>query len=71
MNNMTWLIKCLDAVFGFEDQNKSTLRKIGHSFDEKNNAHVFVLGYRVRRDDGGIVTKARKNSLLRNILKAG
>ena len=70
MNTMNKLLACLAAVYGFDDQEKSTLRKIGQAYDEKHNVHVIQLEYRVRRDDGGVVVKKKvRESLLHSILK--
>jgi hypothetical protein len=50
MNQWNQLIAVLDNVFGFQDKEKSNVRKIGQQFDENTNEHVFYLEYRVRRE---------------------
>ena len=51
MNKWEQLCKSLDAVYGFENQVKSSVKKIRQGFDEKSNEHVFFIEYRVMRSD--------------------
>ena len=69
MNAMTQLLNLLGQVYGFRDQKKSVLRKVGQTYDEAANVHVITLEFRVRRDDGGVVQKKiKENSLFSSIL---
>ena len=53
------LLAILDQMYGFEDNKKSTFRKVGQHFDERTNEHVFHIEYRVRRG-GGVRKRNRK-----------
>ncbi len=59
MNKWNRLLATLDHTFGFEDQKKSTFRKVSQTFDERTNEHVILIEYRVRRGGDGVVTKSR------------
>jgi len=58
MNKWNQLLKCLDAAYGFENQVKSSFKKINQGFDNKSNEHVFIIEYRVMR--GELSAKALK-----------
>lgn len=60
MNNWNRLLKCLDAVYGFENQVKSSFKKIKQGFDDKSNEHVIYIEYRVMRGDMSV--KSRKKA---------
>ena len=51
MNKWNGLLKMLDAVYGFENQVKSSVKKIKQGFDEKSDEHVFIIEYRVKRSE--------------------
>ena len=70
MNPLTKLLRCLDAVYGFPDQTKSSVHKINQTYDQKYNVHVFTLEYRSKRDDGGVVSRRLKeNGILQYLLR--
>lgn len=48
MNKWNRLLACLDQVFGMNNKERSTFKKISQDFDEKTNEHVIVIEYRVR-----------------------
>ena len=50
MNKWNQLVAVLDNLFGFQDKEKSNVRKIGQQFDERTNEHVYFLEYRVKRE---------------------
>ena len=50
-NNYNRLLDALDGIFGFNDQVKSTFRKVRQFFDERTNEQVVIIEYRVRRDE--------------------
>jgi hypothetical protein len=49
MNQWNRLVVVLDNLLGFEDKQKSSVRKVGQQFDNSTNEHVYYLEYRVRR----------------------
>ena len=51
MNKWEQLLKSLDAVYGFENQVKSSVKKIRQGFDEKSDEHVVIIEYRVKRSE--------------------
>ena len=51
MYNYNRLLDALNGIFGFDDQVKSTFRKVRQFFDERTNEEVVIIEYRVRRDD--------------------
>lgn len=61
MNNYNRLLDALDGVFGFNDQIKSTFRKVRQFHDERTNENVVIIEYRVRRDE------LAKRKLLRQV----
>lgn len=61
MNNYNRLLDALDGAFGFDDQIKSTFRKVRQFFDERTNEQVIIIEYRVRRDE------VSKKKLIRQI----
>lgn len=60
-NNYNRLLDALDGIFGFNDQIKSTFRKIRQFHDERTNEDVVIIEYRVRRDE------LAKRKLLRSV----
>ncbi len=60
MNKWKTLLAALDQVYGFDDQAKSSMKKIKQGFDEKANEHVIVIEYRVMRGDNMKLTKKRQ-----------
>ena len=48
MNKWNRLLASLDRVFGMNNKERSTFKKISQNFDEKTNEHVIVIEYRVR-----------------------
>ena len=48
MNKWNRLLATLDAVFGMNNKERSTFKKLSQEFDEKTNEHVIVIEYRVR-----------------------
>jgi hypothetical protein len=48
MNKWNQLLATLDRVFGMNNKERSTFKKISQDFDEKTNEHVIVIEYRVR-----------------------
>ena len=69
MNKWNRLLNSLDLMFGFTDKKKSTFRKVGQDYDEKNNEHVILIEYRVKREGESVVHKRKGGSgpLLRQI----
>jgi len=51
MNKWEQLLKSLDAVYGFDNQVKSSVKKIRQGFDEKSDEHVVIIEYRVKRSE--------------------
>jgi hypothetical protein len=45
-------------VYGYNDKNKSTIRKVSQTFDERTNEHVIMIEYRVRKGGDGVVTRS-------------
>ena len=60
MNKWNRLLAALDAVYGFENQAKSSMKKIKQGFDEKANEHVVVIEYRVMRGDNIKLTRKQR-----------
>jgi hypothetical protein len=48
MNKWNRLLASLDRVFGMNNKERSTFKKLSQNFDEKTNEHVIVIEYRVR-----------------------
>ena len=48
MNKWNRLLTTLDRVFGMNNKERSTFKKLSQNFDEKTNEHVIVIEYRVR-----------------------
>ena len=48
MNKWNQLLATLDRVFGMNNKERSTFKKLSQDFDEKTNEHVIVIEYRVR-----------------------
>ena len=61
MNKWNRLLATLDRVFGMNNKERSTLKKLSQDFDEKTNEHVIVIEYRVRVK-GTVKSTPRKNS---------
>ena len=60
MNKWNKLLKMLDGVYGFENQVKSSFKKLKQGFDEKSNEHVVIIEYRVMRGDMSVKSKNKK-----------
>jgi hypothetical protein len=65
MNKWNHLLKCLDALYGFENQVKSSFKKIKQGFDDKSNEHVIIIEYRVMRGDVAVKKKKDASQLRR------
>ena len=61
MNKWNQLLATLDRVFGMNNKERSTFKKLSQDFDEKTNEHVIVIEYRVRVK-GTVKSTPRKNS---------
>ena len=61
MNKWNRLLASLDRVFGMNNKERSTFKKLSQDFDEKTNEHVIVIEYRVRVK-GTVKSTPRKNS---------
>ena len=61
MNKWNRLLATLDQVFGMNNKERSTFKKISQDFDEKTNEHVIVIEYRVRVK-GTVKSTPRKKS---------
>ena len=61
MNKWNRLLATLDQVFGMQNKERSTFKKLSQEFDEKTNEHVIVIEYRVRVK-GTVKSTPRKNS---------
>ena len=61
MNKWNQLLATLDKVFGMNNKERSTFKKISQDFDEKTNEHVIVIEYRVRVK-GTVKSTPRKKS---------
>ena len=48
MNKWNRLLATLDHVFGMNNKERSTFKKLSQDFDEKTNEHVIVIEYRVQ-----------------------
>ena len=62
MNKWNGLLKMLDAVYGFDNQVKSSVKKIRQAFDEKSDEHVFIIEYRVKRSELSAKAVKRKKA---------
>ena len=62
MNKWEQLLKSLDAVYGFENQVKSSVKKIRQGFDEKSDEHVVIIEYRVKRSELSAKAVKRKKA---------
>jgi hypothetical protein len=51
MNKWNVLLKALDSAFGFENQVKSSFKKLRQGFAEKSDEHVIIVEYRVKRSE--------------------
>ena len=69
MNKWNRLHSCLDAVYGFKNQLKSSFRKIGQTFDERTNEHVIHVEYRVRTGGGAVTKKRSGGRTIKEIMK--
>jgi hypothetical protein len=61
MNKWNRLLASLDRVFGMNNKERSTFKKLSQNFDERTNEHVIVIEYRVRVK-GTVKSTPRKNS---------
>ena len=48
MNKWNRLLASLDRVFGMNNKERLTFKKLSQIFDEKTNEHVILIEYRVR-----------------------
>ena len=48
MNKWNRLLASLDRVFGMNNKERSTFKKLSQEFDENTNEHVILIEYRVR-----------------------
>jgi len=62
MNKWEQLLKCLDNVYGFDNQVKSSFKKINQGFDNKSNEHIFIIEYRVMRSELSAKAVKRKKA---------
>lgn len=67
MNKWNRLLATLDQVYGFEDKQESTFRKVAQHYDERTNEHVVIIEYRIRRGDGFVRKKKSGGNLIRQI----
>jgi hypothetical protein len=61
MTKWNRLLATLDQVFGMNNKERSTFKKLSQDFDEKTNEHVIVIEYRVRVK-GTVKSTPRKKS---------
>ena len=61
MNKWNRLLASLDRVFGMNNKERSTFKKLSQNFDEKTNEHVILIEYRVRVK-GTLKSTPRKQS---------
>ena len=61
MNKWNRLLASLDRVFGMNNKERSTFKKLSQEFDEKTNEHVILIEYRVRVK-GTLKSTPRKQS---------
>ena len=47
MNKWNRLLASLDRVFGMNNKERSTFKKLSQNFDERTNEHVILIEYRV------------------------
>ena len=50
MNKFNKLKTNLDDVFGFDENQKSSFKKIKQYYDQSTNEHVTIIEYRTKRD---------------------
>lgn len=50
MNKFNKLKTDLDDVFGFDENQKSSFKKIKQYYDQSTNEHVTIIEYRTKRD---------------------
>jgi len=53
MNKWNQLVVSLDHVFGMNNKERSTFKKLSQDYDERTNELVIVIEYRVRVRGGG------------------
>ena len=61
MNKWNRLLASLDRVFGMNNKERSTFKKLSQNFDEKTNEHVILIEYRLRVK-GTLKSTPRKQS---------
>jgi len=61
MNKWNQLVVSLDHVFGMNDKERSTFKKLSQDYDERTNELVIVIEYRVRVR-GAVKSTLRKKS---------
>ena len=66
MNKWNRLLATLDQVFGMNNKERSTFKKLSQDFDEKTNEHVILIEYRVRVK-GTVKSTPRKNTGRRHL----
>ncbi|MEN8133251.1 MAG: hypothetical protein ABFS45_24360 [Pseudomonadota bacterium] len=66
MNKWNRLLASLDRVFGMNNKERSTLKKLSQNFDEKTSEQVIVIEYRVRVK-GTVKSTPRKQSGQQNL----
>lgn len=60
MNKWKTLLAALDQVYGFQNQVKSSIKKVRQGFDEKANEHIVIIEYRVMRGDNLKLSKKKR-----------
>jgi hypothetical protein len=66
MNKWNRLLASLDRVFGMNNKERSTFKKLSQDFDERTNEHVIVIEYRVQVK-GTMKSTPRKRSGQQNL----
>jgi hypothetical protein len=61
MNKWNQLVVSLDHVFGMNNKERSTFKKLSQDYDERTNELVIVIEYRVRVR-GAVKSTLRKKS---------
>jgi len=69
MNKWNRLLSYLDDVYGFENQLKSSFRKVKQAFDERTNEHVIYLEYRVRVSSSAVTKKRKGGQMIKELLQ--
>jgi hypothetical protein len=61
MNKWNQLVVSLDHVFGMNNKERSTFKKLSQDYDERTNELIIVIEYRVRVR-GAVKSTLRKKS---------